>query len=212
MKRVTLLAGVLLLGSTGCASTAFRPGAEAVGAYRSMEEVEVRARDDQSPAQDVEVLMGSLPPGVTYNNDVLQVDSDRYEVLAKVSAKPEERFFYPYKEQWRRPYCWPQSVLIVGTLFVWAAVPTAWPCFTSAGTANERRDAIVEAMRRATKAAGGNLVLVGGFGGTVVFNARNGATLSTTEVTHGVGWALRVKAPAAARARDGATPLPVRSL
>ena len=61
---------------------------------------------------------------------------------------------------------------------------------------------MVTAMRRATKVLGGNLLLVGGFGGTVIINANTGAQLAETEATHGVGWALRVK--------DGALEAPVK--
>jgi sugar O-acyltransferase (sialic acid O-acetyltransferase NeuD family) len=86
-------------------------------------------------------------------------------VLGQVSAKPADEFFYPYRESWRKPVCYPQRVLVVATLWVWMVVPALWPCIVSAGTVEESRDAIVEAMKRATKAMGGNMVLVTGFGG-----------------------------------------------
>jgi hypothetical protein len=126
---------------------------------------------------------------------MLEVDAARYEVLGKVAAKPAGEFFYPYREDWRRPLCYPQRALTVATLFVLALVPTSWPCWVSGGSDDERRDRIVEAMKRATRVMGGNLVLVGGFGGSVTIEraGATSATVSTPEATEGVGWAIRVK-------------------
>ena len=128
--------------------------------------------------------------------DLLEVDRSRYEILGKVTAKPAGEFFYPYREGWRKPVCYPQRVLVVATLFAWFLSPTVWPCFISAGTVEERRDRIVEALKRATKSLGGNLVLVGGFGGTITVARTSASTavVGEMEATEGVGWAIRVKA------------------
>ncbi len=187
----------LALGSQGCAATVFKPHVEAVGEYKNTEVVSEKANDLENDAPEVKVVVGQLLPGMTYKDGLFSVDPDRYEVLGKVSSEPSKRFFYPYKESWRRSVCWPQIPLVYATLFVWAAVPTVWGCFVGAGTADERKDSMVTAMRKATKVLGGNLLLVGGFGGTVIINANTGAQLSETEATHGVGWAIKAKRGAA---------------
>ncbi len=184
----------LALASQGCAATVFTPRVESVGEYKNTQAVSDKAADiEDDDAPEVKVVVGQLLPGMTYKDGVFSVDPESYEVLGKVSAEPSKRVFYPFKEKWRRPVCWPQVPLVYATLFVWLAVPTTWGCFVHPGSPDERKDDIVATMRRATKVLGGNLVLIGGFGGTVVINAATGAQLSQTEATHGVGWALRVK-------------------
>lgn len=187
----------LALAASGCASAAWHPRVDSVvGEYRNVEPLNHAAEGaDEGTADDVKAIVLELPDGITLENDVLRVDAARYEVLGKVAAEPAGDFFYPYREGWRRPFCYPQRVLTVATLFVWMAVPTSWPCFVSAGSVDDRRDRIVEAMKRATKALGGNLVLVGGFGGTVVIRKSGSASavVSTMEATQGVGWAIRAK-------------------
>jgi hypothetical protein len=188
----------LALAPAGCASAVWQPRIEAVsGEYKNTAGLTEEAEQiPEGQAEGVKAVVLQLPPGMELKGDVLEVDSSRYEVLGKVSAKPAGSFFYPYREGWRRPVCYPQQVLVVATLYLWAAVPTSWPCFVSGGSVEERRDRIVEAMRRATKAMGGNMVLVGGFGGqvTVAMTSSSTAAVNTMEATEGVGWAIRVKA------------------
>lgn len=182
------------LASQGCAATAFKPHVESVGEYKNTQAISDKADAlDEDDAPEVKVVIGQLLPGMAYKDGVFSVDPERYEVLGTVSAERSKRFFYPYNEKWRRPLCWPQIPLVYGTLFIWLAVPSVWVCFPHDGSPEERKDNIVTAMRRATKVLGGNLVLVGGFGGTVLINANTGVHLNETEATHGVGWALRVK-------------------
>ena len=185
----------------GCASAVWHPRVESVaGEYKNTEAMSDKAEElPEGSAEAVKAVVMELPAGIALKNDVLEVDSSRYELLGKVVAKPAGEFFYPYREGWRKPACYPQRVLVVATLFIWLAVPTSWPCFISAGSVDDRRDRIVEAMKRATKAMGGNLVLVGGFGGTVTIAKTSASTavVSTMEATEGVGWAIRVKANAA---------------
>ena len=183
----------LALGSFGCAATVYKPHIEAVGEYKNTEAISDKAVDLQDDASEVKVVVGQLLPGMTYKDGLFSVDPEKYEVLGKVSSEPSSRFFYPYKESWRRPVCWPQIPLVYATLFVWALMPTVWGCFVGSGSPDERKDGMVTAMRRATKVLGGNLLLVGGFGGTVIISANTGVQLAETEATHGVGWALRVK-------------------
>ena len=197
--RISPFASPLVLAASllvqGCASAVWHPRVESVsGEYKNTQSMTETADElPEGRADDVKALVMELPPGITLNGDVLQVDSSHYDLLGKVSAKPAGEFFYPYRESWRKPVCYPQRVLVVATLFIWLAVPTSWPCFISAGSVDDRRDRIVEAMKRATQAMGGNLVLVGGFGGTVSITKTSSSTavVRTMEATEGVGWALR---------------------
>jgi hypothetical protein len=195
-----LVIGALAATQVGCASAVWHPRVESVaGEYKNTQAMSEKAADiTEGAAEEVKAVVMQLPPGMDLKGDVLEVDETRYEVLGKVAAKPAGDFFYPYREGWRRPVCYPQRVLLVATLFIWAAVPTSWPCFISAGTVEDRRDRIVEAMRRATKAMGGNMVLVAGFGGTVTVSktSSSSAVVSTMEATEGIGWAIRVKSDA----------------
>ncbi len=192
-------ASALALTQTGCASAVWHPRVDSVaGEYRNTEQLSEHAAElPEGKAEDVKAVVMKLPPGMELKGDVLEVDTQHYEVLGKVTAKPAGEFFYPYREDWRRPFCYPQRVLVIATLMVWYVVPTNYPCGVSPGTINERQDRIVEAMRRATKAMGGNMVLVGGFGGTIQVQKTSSSTavVSEMEATEGVGWAIRVKSP-----------------
>ena len=213
---IPALSTLLLLSGTGCASAVWHPKVESVsGEYKNVSAMSEKADDlPEGNAEEVKAIVMQLPPGMNLNGDVLEVDSNQYEVLGKVSAKPAGDFFYPYREEWRRPVCYPQRVLLVATLFIWAASPTSWPCFISAGSVDDRRDRIVEAMKRSTKVMGGNMVLVAGFGGTVTIARTSSSTavVGSMEATEGVGWAIRVKgapavAPASAPSNTNATTL-----
>jgi hypothetical protein len=196
---VCLAASLLItaLGSGGCASAVWHPRVESVsGQYQNTTAVTAKAEAiAEGEADEVKAFVAQLPPGITIQDGVLKADPEAYEVLGQVTAKPAGEFFYPYRESWRKPVCYPQRVLTIATLYMWFLVPSVWPCFISPGTVEERRDAIVEAMKRATKAMGGNMVLVTGFGGTtsIVATSKTSASVSTMEATEGVGWAIRVR-------------------
>jgi hypothetical protein len=196
VARIALLLCSILL-TQGCASAVWHPRVESVsGEYKNVEAMSRQADDiPEGQAEDVKAVVMALPPGTSLEGDVLKVDSTRYEVLGKVSAKPAGEVFYPYRESWRKPVCYPQRVLMIATLFVWMLVPTSWPCVVNGGSVDERRDRIVESMKRATRAMGGNMVLVGGFGGIVTINktSSTSAVVNVVEATEGVGWALKVK-------------------
>jgi hypothetical protein len=197
------LVGAGMLTQLGCSSAVWRPQIESVsGEYRNTQAMSNAATElVEGGAEDVKAIVMQLPPGIELQGEVLKVDAEKYDVLGKVSAKPANDFFYPYREHWRRPLCYPQKVLVVATLFIWNIVPTYWPCFVTIGTENDRRDRIIEAMKRATKSMGGNMVLVGGFNGMIMVTAnQTSAVVSTLEAVEGVGWAIKVKAP------NGASP------
>jgi hypothetical protein len=192
---------LLAITQGGCAAAVWHPKVESIsGEYKSGDYKNTQALSEKADAipegqaTEVVAVVEQLLPGMDYRDGVFTADAARYEVLGKVSAKPAGEFFYPYKEGWRKPVCWPQSVLTVATLFTWLAVPTSYGCHVGTGSVDERRDSIVESMKRATKVMGGDLVVVAGFQGQVTITAtRSSATVSTLEAVEGVGWAIRVK-------------------
>jgi hypothetical protein len=193
------------LGTTGCASLTFKPGAQAVGEYKNT----ARAAYDadamkEHSAEDVKVLVEALPEGITVKDGVFSYDRDQYEMLGKVSADyknptlPIMGFWvYDYKEgeKWRYGLCTWQVPLSWVTLTLWAWVsPTYYPCRVGMGSDEERRADIVETLQRATKALGGNLVVVAGFGGVdfVTVNS-HGAVVSSRSMStlSGLGYAFK---------------------
>jgi hypothetical protein len=194
------------LSLASCASVAWLPRVDSArGESRNVQTIAQTAEEmPEGSATDVKAFfMFDLPPGLSLryagrppwgSGGVLLYDSQKYEMLGTVAAEPAERFFYPYREKWRRPFCYPQQVLVVATLFLWGGVPTYWPCGVAPTSGalsepdSEQRDRIVEALKRATKAMGGNLVVIRGFGSSSV-NFFYGAH------PVGFGYAIKVKAP-----------------
>jgi hypothetical protein len=196
----------LALGSlslAGCASVVWLPRVDAVpGEYRSTQSLAEKAEEmPEGATTDVKAIyMVDMPPGLQMADGVLRYDPNEYEMLGKVSARPSDSFFYPYREGWRRPFCYPQQVLLIATAFIWLAVPAYWPCLVAGGPESEQRDWVVEALKRATKAMGGNLVLIRGFETTSPGVWRGSAQ-------EGFGYAFKIKErpPAPAPASPGVT-------
>lgn len=194
-----LLAAIALL-ATGCASVTFAPKVESVGDYKDMRAY-AKATEDVKPteAKDVRVIMGALPEGMRAHDGVLEVDHERYEVLGKVSADLNNPlaanmgvWVYDYKpeERWRLGYCAWQVPLTWVTLGLWAWVsPLHYPCKAPLGDDEERKQEIISTLQRATKALGGNMVVVG-VGGTTVIDHKSGV-VSEVGATNGVGFAVR---------------------
>jgi hypothetical protein len=163
--------GFLLL-TTGCASLAYRPSVQAVGEYRDTSSLSARADEmDNAEAADVRVLLERFPDGVELGPDGPR-SSANFTLLGKVSAAPRDPraadvglWFYPYKEgeRWRTALCAWQVPLSWVTLDLWQLLPTYLPCRVGTGTADERRAEMVRAMQRATKALGGDLLVVARF-------------------------------------------------
>jgi hypothetical protein len=184
------LLGLLGLSLTGCASVVWSPRIDTVpGEYKSTQAVTRKAEDlpDGAAADVKAVSMMELPPGLAMRDGVLRYDPQVYEMLGAVSAAPVDRLFYPYREGWRRPFCYPQQALVAATLFAWYIMPTYWPCFAAAGPESEQRDSIVEALKRATKAMGGDLLLIRGF------ESGNPGFFTGGRAGTGYGYALKIK-------------------
>ena len=80
-------------------------------------------------SDDVKVLVGSIPSGMTVEGDVLKVDPEQYEVLGRVEAHLNNPltanlglWVYDYApgERWRVGYCAWQVPLSWVTFTLWA--------------------------------------------------------------------------------------------
>jgi hypothetical protein len=206
--RIAPVALLLPVFSLGCASLAFKPGVQSVGEYRNTAAaVETAEKIPNEGAAEVKVLIETLPEGMALKDGELVFDHERFEMLGKVSAQYKDPgmanlgfWFYPYqdKDSWRTGLCAWQVPLSWVTLTMWAwLVPTYYPCRVRMGDEEERRAAIIDTMQRATKALGGNLVVVGGFGGVdfITVNSRSGMVVHANSVStlSGTGYAFKVK-------------------
>jgi hypothetical protein len=185
----------------------FAPRIDAVGEYKDTTAASERADSMlSSEAADVRVLVGKLPDGVRIEHDGLAVDPARYELVGRVSAdfKPFGWtwlgwwfYDYPEGEGWRNAYCGVQVPLTWVTLSLWTFVPLHYPCAVVEGSSpsasGERRARIIRTLQKATKAAGGDLLVVTGLGDLQLVAAGSGQVLGAVPMMHGSGFALRMK-------------------
>jgi len=200
---------------TGCASLTFAPKVSSVGEYKDLRQVAEKA--DEMPRHEdpkVKAVVGSLPEGTRLHDGVFEVDPARYELLGKVEAQlnnPTAANFgmwvydYAPNEKWRVGYCAWQVPLSWATFTLWSIVsPTHYPCKATMGEEEARKQEIIATLRRATKALGGDVVVVDIGGTIVVQGGRGGAVVGSVEATGGVGWALRSRRGDAAAPTDRA--------
>lgn len=206
--RVSVTIGLLAFGTTGCATVGFQPAVQAMGEYKNTQQI-ADAADEMAEhsADDVKVLVEALPDGMSVKDGEFEYDHERYELLGKVTADYKDPsgvnmglWFYDYKESesWRRGLCVWQVPLSWVTLTLWAwLVPAYYPCRVGAGSEESRREDIIDALRRATKALDGNLVVVTGIGGIdfMTVNSSTGVVVAQSAVSalKGLGYAFRVK-------------------
>ena len=108
--------------------------------------------------EEVTVLVETFPEGLVIEEGTLRVlEGFSHEVIARFRLVPDRGIFVDYKDPWRKFVCYPQDVLIIATLGVWAIIPTSYPCFAEA---NPDKVAWLEDVRRATKAAGGDMAII----------------------------------------------------
>jgi hypothetical protein len=209
------------LMSTGCASLAFRPSVQSIGEYKNTQAITDKAEGmDEHAADDVKVLVEALPEGMAVKDGDFVYDKDRYELLGKVGAQYKDAsmvnmglwgYGYNGGESWRTGLCVWQIPLSWVTLTMWSwLAPTYYPCRVTVGSEEDRRAHVVEAMQRAAKALGGDLVIVAGFGG-INFVTVSGSTVvgaNTINSLNGTGYAFKVKhGPSEAKPVKGTTTL-----
>jgi hypothetical protein len=198
MGRV-LVVVFALLAATGCASYSF-------DTYITVPKDRPPAPTPAPEADDVKVYVEQLPEGVTIADGELVVDPAKYDYRGKVNVVRNKPLlanfgFWPYEfkdvEGWRYALCVPQVPLAWFTLSIWAWLsPTYWPCHVSEGTEDERRETMTETMKQGTKLAGGDVLVIGGFGGydfVTVSKNPNGMKQSGRGSIAGVGYALKTR-------------------
>ena len=160
-----------------------------------------------APESDgVTMFVEKLPDGVTIADGELVVDPAKYDYRGKVSVVRNRTLlanfgFWPYEykdgEGWRYALCVPQVPLAWFTLSLWSWIsPTMWPCHVAAGTEDERRETMNETMKKGTKLIGGDVLIVGGYGGydfVTVSTKPDGMKESGKGSLAGVGYALKTK-------------------
>jgi hypothetical protein len=210
--------------SAGCASQSYHVRIDVPGEYRDTTAT-VEAAEDMpaAKAQDVRVLLGTLPPGLeVHEGNVVVTDPSRVQLLGFVGADakngglaPFSFYNYPEDEAWRRPYCYAQAPLTWITAMLWSVLPFDYPCWVAETEApadvGARKRRIVQTLQRATKALGGNAVVVESLGDTVFVHKGTEKVLGQESMTLGRGWALKITGadvPAAAPPAPTATSMP----
>jgi hypothetical protein len=159
-----LVGGALALGVLGCGAldrraqyTSTGP-ADPRGDSRVKEGFERAQRQPLSAqASQVTVMIDTLPDGLAMKDGVLTVEPGfDHRIVGKFELTPELGFFPGYRDDWRRSYCHPQQILLVGTLFVWTIVPLYYPCFT---TTHLGKEELVDDLKRIGQQAGGDWVI-----------------------------------------------------
>jgi len=206
-------AGIALLAAVaGCASVSFAPIVETKRPESTPGAGDAQASgiSDREVAR-METYDKSLPEGTHVVEGELVVDPDRYEVVARIAAKPNHPGLaalglwpYPYVEgeRWRTWYCTPQIPLSWLTLGMWALLsPLHYPCVPASGekasdVAN-RAHQLSLAMKKAARAAGGDfLVITGTFSQQVTRTGQYTSTTATFDAIGAVGFAVkRVQPP-----------------
>lgn len=204
MNRVLLLLFPLLLA--GCASNSFSPRFERSGEIDVSSSSNINKAADEmnwNDAKEISVFLAEGPDGMHIDNSGLVLyDSSKWELMGKVSASPNiggnmiTYAFnkYPEDQQWRNTYCKINGGFLVLTLGFWNFTPFAWPCRFSNDNSVEdieaRKMRIVHTLKKAVKAADGDLVLISALG-NIEYKAVSGQLLNTTEMMSAEGYAFK---------------------
>ncbi|MGA9520972.1 MAG: hypothetical protein WBV82_05880 [Myxococcaceae bacterium] len=157
-------------------------------------------------AEDVEVYIGEFPAGISMDEGRIEVAEDsEFQVAARVHTNMNDSglalmgvwgYAYDEDEAWRKPYCYAQIPLNWITLTTWSwYTPFYWPCrvyeSNSVADINRRKQRIIQTLKKATKAAGGEILVVTGLGRITTINASTGQQVGTMDMTGAEGYALR---------------------
>ena len=161
LLSLILLCTVVFLG---CGAVHRKATFSSTGAANPAADSKIRddlkaSRDKPLPAeaQSITVFIDTVPEGVSLDGGVLGIEEGyEHQILGKFGITGDNGIFPAYKTSWRKPYCYPQSVLVIGTLFLWAMVPTFYPCFTADKVSKAE---MVDALKLLAYEAGGDLVI-----------------------------------------------------
>jgi hypothetical protein len=202
-KFLFILIPILL---TGCASNSFSPRFEKTGKFDISSTSEINSKADNmswSEAKEVVVFLAEGPDGMHIDSTGLAVyDNAKWELLGKVSASPNTGGNiityafnkYPEDQQWRNTYCKINGGFLVLTVGFWNFTPFPWPCQVrndnSVEDVDGRKLRIVNTLKKAVKAADGDLVLISALG-NIEYKTSSGQTFSTTEMMSAEGYAFK---------------------
>jgi hypothetical protein len=202
-KFICILISLLV---TGCASTSFSPRFEKTGQFDISSTSKINSNaDDMSwdEAKDIEVFLGEGPDGMLIDSSGMAIyDNSKWEILGKVSASPNTGGNlityafnkYPEDQQWRNTYCKINGGFLILTVGFWNFTPFPWPCQVrndnSVDDVDGRKMRIVNTLKKAVKAANGDLVLISALG-NIEYKTTSGQVLSTTEMMSAEGYAFK---------------------
>jgi hypothetical protein len=198
-----LLAACAALG-IGCATPRFGARVELMGQkYQDASSINRAVGDVADPeASKVEVFFGSLPDGFERTKDgIVASNGSGNRILGKVlttgiNGYNADRSGYCHISNGAAGFVCLMGIACLLPVFGLLACP----CVTGHGSNDVddvelRKAALIAALQRATKAAGGNAVVIDGLGKTVTMDAQSHVTLGTQEMTEASGWAVQLAAP-----------------
>jgi hypothetical protein len=171
-SRIALLVALpatLLLGA--CAPLTPNFAYQGFGAADPKRDREVVARIEathaqaEEPSKKVVVLLDTIPEGIHFERGVTRVEPGfSHQILGKVAVSRNRHAafvallgFPNYVHTAHKVACYPQTILNFATLTMWGFIsPTAYPCWGSSAFDEVE---VVEALRAAGAAAGGDTVL-----------------------------------------------------
>ena len=181
MKSRIMLLLLAFASTVACAKPAYRPRIEQYGDATDSAQLNERARRlPSAEVNDVRVVVGVLPDGVTLQDGVMRVstESEYAAVLGEVDMVRERHGTsfsrYAEEESWKDVYCNAQVPIFALTLQLWAYVPLGYPCLDPGAVfggvqRDSYRQAQILTAKKAATALGGDLVLVVGPGESETF-------------------------------------------
>lgn len=201
----SIIIPVLLLFITGCASKNFSSQYEATGKLDMERTYSVNKKAEDmawEEAADINVYLGGGADGISIGeNDEVKIDPNKWEILGKVSASPDSGSIFlpsqfPEDENWRNYYCPPNRVLTFATIGFWFLTPFPWACVpkekNTADAVNNRKMRIVNTLKKATKASGGDTLIITSLG-NLEYTNNSGVILNSTQMMYAEGYTLKRK-------------------
>jgi hypothetical protein len=212
MSRLLGLIGLMTI-LFSCASRTYVPHYDPqgeVGGDVSIEETAMDMKDED--VKGVKAYLNKFPEGLTINEEGAFVikDEEKYELLGKVYTYLDNEtsasyifgnfYRYPEDQGWRRYYCYWQDPITWLTLGLWNAMPLYYPCFTSESNIPHdklmRKRRIIQMLKKITKAAGGDLVVITSLGELKSVTVEMSSMPTDLEMFAAEGYAVKLKQPA----------------
>lgn len=137
------------------------PEQEATTSEQMMDSI----RQHQTTADQVDVVLDLMPPGLREAGDKLVIEPGyEHEVIGRVTVQGRKAPFFflarfiDYRDVWRKALCYWQVPLEWLTLGIWSIVPLSYPCHASGATLT--REEAIEDLRNAALPAGADLAIV----------------------------------------------------